>query len=216
MFDLEKAITDWRRQMLSVGVTSSKILAELETHLREDIEIQTRGDVDAQEAFVLSIVRLGHADALQLEFAKTRAVPRIMDKVRLLFCLMFVAAIVWLSGFTFEAAGFTPSEWFVASAAVLACLLIAGFWTRAVRYLPVIYNKRRRNVIELVLFVSGIIYSNLFCTFVLPYFERNIGDKILPAIWLWAVFPIALFWALASGIEQAARDKNSISRQATS
>jgi len=212
MFDLEKAISDWRHQMSRAGMTSPKILTELETHLREDIEVQMRDGLDAQQALVRSLVRLGHADALQLEFKKAGSVSTALDRSRSGFSLALIAAIVWLSGFTFEKIGFSSGEWFVASSAVIACLLIAGLWSRAVGFLPVIHNKRRRYAIEVGLFVSGFICSNLFCTFVLPFFERNLHDKILPAIWLWAVFPIALFMALAAGIEQAVIDRRSPNR----
>jgi hypothetical protein len=211
MFDLEKAISDWRQQTAAEGVKSSEILRELENHLREDIEVQTRGGIDAQQAFVHSIVRLGPAGPLQMEFAKTRTATKALDRLRLVFCLFLVAAILWLSGFTFSMIGMSPCEWLVASCAVACCLFIAVFWTHAVHFLPVIHNRRRRYAIELVLFVSGFICSNLFCTFVLPYFERNLNGKILPAVWLWAVFPIAVFLAAACGIEQAVRGQPSAS-----
>jgi len=38
MFELEKSIADWRRQMLAAGIKSPLPLEELEIHLREEIE----------------------------------------------------------------------------------------------------------------------------------------------------------------------------------
>jgi hypothetical protein len=216
MFDLEKAISDWRQQTVAAGLKPSQILRELESHLREDIEVQTRGGLDTQQAFVHAIVRLGHATSLQKEFAKTAATTRTLDSVRLILCVLLVSLILWLCGFTFSMLGMNAGEWLVASSAVGFSLLIAGFWTRAVRFFPVIQNKRKRYLAEVVLFFSGFVCSNLFCTFVLPYFERNLNGKILPAIWLWAVFPIALFLAAACGIEQAVRNQSSASQRATS
>lgn len=216
MFDLEKSLSDWRQQMSAAGVKSSEIMRELEGHLREDFEEQTRLGIDPQQAFVNAVVRLGHASALKSEFAKTGTASKVMDRFRLVFCLLLVGAIVWLSGFTFSMLGMSPGEWLVASSAVACCLVIAAFWTQAVRFLPVILNRRKRYAIELVLFATGFICSNLFCTFVLPYFERNLNGKILPAIWLWAVFPIAIFMALACGIEEAVRRQDSANQRATS
>jgi hypothetical protein len=126
----------------------------------------------------------------------------------LAFSLLLAAAILWLSGFTFSMLGMSPGEWVLASSAVVSSLGVAAFWRHAVHFLPIIQNKRKRYIIEVVLFASGFVCSNLFCGFVLPYFERNLNGKILPPIWLWAVFPIALFLALAAGIEEAARRRN--------
>jgi hypothetical protein len=215
MFDLEKAISDWRQQTVAAGLKSPQILRELESHLREDIEEQTRAGLDRQQAFVHAIVRLGHATSLEKEFAKTVATTRTSDRLRLVFCVLLVSLILCLCGFTFSTLGMNAGEWLVASSAVASSLFIAGFWTRAVRFFPVIQNKRKRYAIEVVIFFSGFLCSNLFCTFVLPYFERNLNDKILPAIWLWAIFPIALFLAAACGIEQAVRNQSSASQRAT-
>ena len=38
MFDLEKDITGWRREMLGAGIKMPTPLGELEIHLREEIE----------------------------------------------------------------------------------------------------------------------------------------------------------------------------------
>jgi hypothetical protein len=183
--------------------------------LREDIEEQTGAGLDRQQAFVHAIVRLGHATSLEKEFAKTATTLRTSDRLRLVFCVLLVSLILCLCGFTFSTLGMNAGEWLVASSAVASSLFIAGFWTRAVRFFPVIQNKRKRYAIEVVIFFSGFLCSNLFCTFVLPYFERNLNDKILPAIWLWAIFPIALFLAAACGIEQAVRNQSSASQRAT-
>jgi len=215
MFHLEQAISNWRRQMAAAGVKSPEVLVELENHLREDFEQQTRLGLDPQQAFVNAVVRIGHASTLETEFAKS-VVPKTAGRFMAVFCLVLVGAIVWLSGFTFSMLGMSPGEWLVASSAVASCLFVAASWTHAVRFLPLIRNKRKRYAVDLVLFVSGFICSNLFCSFVLPYFERNLNGKILPAIWLWAVFPIAICLALACGIEEAVRGQPATSQPATS
>ena len=216
MFDLEKAISDWRQQWATAGIKSSKILHELENHLREDVQIQTREGFDVQKAFENSVARLGQVTTIKAEFAKTGTVSPTSDRIRVIICVLLVAAIAWLSGITFAALGMSVDEWLVASSAVVTCLVVAGFWTHAVRFLPVIYNRRKRYAIEVALFVSGFICSNLFGAFVLPYFERNLNDKILPAIWLWLIFPIAIFMAAACGIERAVQGRPSSNRRAIS
>jgi hypothetical protein len=216
MFDLEKAICDWRQQWAAAGIKSSEILRELENHLREDIQIQMREGFDVQKAFENSVLRLGQASVIKAEFAKAVTPCGTLDRIRATICALLIAAIVWLSGFTFATMGMSVGEWLVASSAVVTCLVVAACWTHAVRFLPVIYNRRKRYAIEVALFISGFICSNLFGAFVLPYFERNLNGKILPAIWLWLVFPIAIFMAAACGIEQAVRGGPSANRPATS
>ena len=70
MFDVDKAIADWRQQMLTAGIKSPVPLEELESHLRDDIEQQIRSGVDVQQAFEAAVEQLGQADRLTKEFAK--------------------------------------------------------------------------------------------------------------------------------------------------
>jgi hypothetical protein len=70
MFDIEKAITDWRRQMLAAGIKSPAPIEELEGHLREDLERQMRLGVDAARAFEIAAGRIGQPVALRKEFSK--------------------------------------------------------------------------------------------------------------------------------------------------
>ncbi len=42
MFNLEQAILQWRRQMLSAGIKTPEPLDELENHLRDDMEQKIR------------------------------------------------------------------------------------------------------------------------------------------------------------------------------
>ena len=216
MFDLEKAISDWRQEWAAAGIKSSKILREFENHLREDVQIQMREGFDVQKAFENSMVRLGQPSLIKAEFAKTEAARGKLNRIRVTICVLLLAAIVWLSGLTFATMGMSVGEWLVASSAVVTCLFVAAFWAHAVRFLPVIYNRRKRYAVEVALFISGFICSNLFGAFVLPYFEHNLNGKILPAVWLWVVFPIAIFMAAACGIEQAVHGQPSANRPATS
>ena len=42
MFNLEQAISDWRRQMVACGFDSVDVLQELESHLRDHIAVPGR------------------------------------------------------------------------------------------------------------------------------------------------------------------------------
>jgi hypothetical protein len=70
MFDLEKAIADWRRQMLAAGINSPAPLEELESHLREEIERQLKSGSDVQDAFNSAGEIIGQANPLKMEFKK--------------------------------------------------------------------------------------------------------------------------------------------------
>jgi hypothetical protein len=71
MFNLEQAISEWRRQMLAAGLKTPVPLEELESHLRQDVEQQMQLGINAQRAFEIAVARIGQADALKTEFAKS-------------------------------------------------------------------------------------------------------------------------------------------------
>jgi len=73
MFNYEKAIARWRRQMRAAGFNSPVPLDELENHLRDDVEQQVRAGTDEARAFAAAVQRLGPPAPLQREFKKARA-----------------------------------------------------------------------------------------------------------------------------------------------
>jgi hypothetical protein len=70
MFDLEKAVAEWRREMLEAGIKTPEPLEELESHLREDVDDQMRTGLDAQQAFEKAAGQIGKSGVLKSEFAK--------------------------------------------------------------------------------------------------------------------------------------------------
>lgn len=86
MFDLEKALMEWRQRMITAGVKSPETLNELEIHLRDDVEQQIRSGSKAQPAFELAVQRMGQVQTLNAEFrklggAKWRLLRRIKSKM---------------------------------------------------------------------------------------------------------------------------------------
>lgn len=71
MFDIDRAISDWRRQMVAGGL-KAEVLDELESHLRDEAESQVRAGVSGQLAFEAAVQRLGQARVLKKEFGKGR------------------------------------------------------------------------------------------------------------------------------------------------
>jgi hypothetical protein len=71
MFDLEKSIADWRKQMLAAGIKSPVPLEELESHLREEIERQMKSGLNGQTAFEISTRQIGQPKIINHEFKKS-------------------------------------------------------------------------------------------------------------------------------------------------
>ena len=72
MFNLEKSISEWQQQMLTVGIKTPVPLEELETHLREEIEQQIKSGLSEPEALKIGIQKIGQGPILQDEFKKVR------------------------------------------------------------------------------------------------------------------------------------------------
>ncbi|HEY4416069.1 MAG TPA: hypothetical protein VGO57_10280 [Verrucomicrobiae bacterium] len=70
MFDLEKTITEWRRQMLAAGIRPPALVEELEGHLREEIEQLIKTGMDASLAFEIATGHIGQPRLLKHEFKK--------------------------------------------------------------------------------------------------------------------------------------------------
>lgn len=70
MFDQEASITQWKDHLRARGGVSETDIEELETHLRDAMtDLEARG-LAPDEAFLVSVKRLGTADALTGEFGK--------------------------------------------------------------------------------------------------------------------------------------------------
>jgi len=70
MFDLESQIRKWRQHVQSAGSLDAQHVEELESHLRDSIDELTGRGVSVEEAFLVSIHRMGDAEELNHEFAK--------------------------------------------------------------------------------------------------------------------------------------------------
>lgn len=70
MFELESQIRKWRGHLRSSGSLGEEELEELESHLRDSIDDLSSRGVTTEEAFLVSVRRMGDTDALSDEFAK--------------------------------------------------------------------------------------------------------------------------------------------------
>lgn len=77
MFDLENAILEWRKEMISGGIKSPALLDELESHLRDEIAEQSRRGTEVEEAFGRAAQGIGRVEVLRKEFKKISTLSRI-------------------------------------------------------------------------------------------------------------------------------------------
>ena len=110
MFNLDQAIFEWRRKMISAGIKSSDVLDELEGHLREDIEWQMRQGTAEERAFREAVQRVGAAENLNREFAKVRPRARVSHNTVRALCLAFAAFVFATETWTLMIYDVTISE----------------------------------------------------------------------------------------------------------
>lgn len=101
MFNLDQAITNWRRQMIAGGIKTPVPLEELESHLREDVDRRMRSGTPAQQAFEEAVQQVGSADELKLEFGKIQpqrpaVSPRLINRGCIAMAVFIVFWGVWL------------------------------------------------------------------------------------------------------------------------
>jgi len=99
MFDLNRAISDWRQGMLVSGVEAVEALDELESHLRDAFEHLVQSGLEHQEAFKLAVEQLGRTTDLAVEFQKVEPSLWLPTKVATASLLVALAGLsLWLSG----------------------------------------------------------------------------------------------------------------------
>ncbi|HEX4265162.1 MAG TPA: Clp protease N-terminal domain-containing protein [Verrucomicrobiae bacterium] len=163
MFDLDLAISEWRRQMSAGGIKSREVLAELESHLRDDVEQQMRSGIAAEKAFHEAVRRIGPADKVRVEFAKVAAPPALSGMKLLRVCCagmaVFIAVIeTWL----LLMSEVTPVERILGMTFV--CLIAA--YVGALPYLnqrlfPGVRGAALRNVLGAVCNFGGLLWVSL-------------------------------------------------------
>ncbi|MBI5693316.1 MAG: hypothetical protein HZC55_24825 [Verrucomicrobia bacterium] len=76
MFELERELRWWREAMSGAG-HAPEILAELEEHLREDVERRARAGTSLPDAWIAARDQIGEPGALRREFARAGRVDLI-------------------------------------------------------------------------------------------------------------------------------------------
>ncbi len=128
MFNLEKSIVDWRRQMLAAGIKTPVPLEELEIHLREEIERQMKSGLSEQKACEVSLLRFGRPEILESEFKKNESTA--MKKIGIFTIFIGVVIILRILTGHFSAAHSSQNEqraWLIAGGAITFFGLCSAF-----------------------------------------------------------------------------------------
>jgi putative ABC transport system permease protein len=71
MFDMEKEIKKWRKSLLKSEAMEDGYIAELESHLRDEIERLKESGLNEAEALERAVERVGTPDSISAEYFKT-------------------------------------------------------------------------------------------------------------------------------------------------
>lgn len=97
MFDLEKAVAEWRQKMRANGIKSPAPLDELETHLRDDLEQRLKAGQNEQLAFTEAVQGLGRPGALRHEFRKIDRTADILKRKTVWLLVGLGLAASWIA-----------------------------------------------------------------------------------------------------------------------
>ena len=101
MFNLEKSLAEWRRQMLAAGIKTAVPLEELELHLREDVDRLIKSGLGEKAAFELAARQLGQPQILKSEFKKNgTAAGRNLGIIALAACMVMMLYVLNVHGHT--------------------------------------------------------------------------------------------------------------------
>ncbi len=155
MFDLEKSIADWRRQMLAAGIKTPSLLEELENHLREEFERQTAMSLDAREAFDFAVQKIGRAHALKREFTKI-VLPLETRFVKLASIACGFTAGMFLLWIVFNLLVIHETNLVERIMGLFAVTLAILCWRYGGRLLPAIPHQRARTVIGFLICLASV------------------------------------------------------------
>jgi len=182
MFNLDEAISHWRREMAASGIEHPRLLDELESHVRDDIDALVAAGIPEAQAFHLAVSRLGETASVCAEFSKLR---------KSVFGPLKIGTLLWASSWTLFAAGLflgvipgrlnllLAAHIFSLTAGYAAALLTGGVgmyyvcchWCRTLS--AVRQQALRRAVLRLSTFAVGLVLAGLLLGML--WTQRNRG-----------------------------------------
>lgn len=209
MFDLKESIAQWRRRMLAAGINTPVPLEELESHLRDEIERQTKSGRGEAEAFESAVQKIGPARAVQNEFEKVEQTEEERNwkegqiwtvAILGLLQLILIGAVLFNSDMTL-------GQRMSSLTAIAASILLVVVGRLSYRIFPVIRARRSRTAITFISVAPVIIWSLIFPRFFLTGHEFPFGQWLATVLW-GSCSPLGVYLGLIWGIETAARKRD--------
>lgn len=211
MFNTEKAISEWRQQMLHGGIKTPVPMDELENHLREEIERQVKSGANEESAFESAAQKIGAAEPLKSEFEKASKdlrkakEARVMQMVSLAvtgFFAIYIGTFLALKKAAFSDISTSQQ---ISGFTALALMMLFGFaGLHGHRFFPAIERKKVREIICASTGAALVIWWTVFFWVILPRFEYTLAQLTLATVWSFAM-PFGIMFGLCSSIENAAR-----------
>ena len=202
VFNLDRAIAEWRRRIRASGI-AAHALDELESHLREDVERQTKSGIDSKHAFENAAQHIGSANAIAAEFKKVPAAAlKREQQVMRIYCLVFPIFYACVGGYGLLNNDISFAERTLGFLAVaLTCGFILGT-THCYKLLPTISNRGIRQGIQIGGVLSWLIGCGIVANFVLPHLNLTAGQLVV--FFLWLMLPTAVLSGISYGLGEAA------------
>ena len=229
MFDLERAIADWRQQMLSAGVKTPVPLEELESHLRDEIKRQMQSGLSARQAFGIAVEKIGQAPELKREFKKIGAPMETQKIIKLagiicvalaLFCQLLFCSPVVLTFISNHGLRLSLMATVLPLAVlVIPVAIIVLSWKYNHKLLPIIRNQLLRRSIGIVCYAGCLLWIrfvlfHLPIRFVLLHLPTSATGSLLSQFLLFQFLfglecaVIAILGGVGYGLEKAALEKS--------
>ena len=183
MRDLNVQISKWRTRMAAGGIKSAVVLDELESHLREEIDRQTRLGVEESGAFEIAAQKIGDSELLKSEFAKIRRVKEV-PVGRVVGAACCAAAALYstvLAPALFTVSELSFGQRLLGLTAFCLTLLFFTSLRFSHKYLPAIRSRRARIVSVSFCAAAGfvwlLLFSNLLPNVIVPrLMARTAGE----------------------------------------
>lgn len=197
MFNIEKAISGWRKEMLAAGVKNLNALNELQEHLLSDVDAQMRSGTEAETAFSQAVQRIGSPSEVCEEFAKFRSRPgAAFESWYLVAAVLLIIVAFFGTSLVFAKLRMDLVQRIVGFLGLVVIVLIACTWRRALPYLPMVPEQRRGYAVIFLWLTTAALTA--LAAFGVPNVvirlaeEGLIGSNGLVVALIWSGVPMAI------------------------
>lgn len=210
MFDIDKAIAEWRRHARESGVANATVLDELEAHLLDSIDQQMISGLSAEQAFHIAVQQIGSATSIKREFNKTTFMhPAESKAVKSVGVIGFaIYALISIRGLFSDWVSATQTEKLLGLAAVSLTGVLLFVSAHMWRIVPAVTSARLRVSVGIGSAVFCALLTACIFNFVMPRFDLTQAQVIVAT--LWALQPLVIGGAVYAGLIEASERRITI------